>query len=86
MVKSKEENIIKGRISGLAMEVRVFALFRGLAWCYGSLSCNMKVGATAQVKFRVLPLMKIQGLVLIGCVGLVEDIVLRVETIFRVKT
>jgi hypothetical protein len=49
----------------------------------------VKVGATTHVKFRVLSFrIKIQGLVLLVMSGncFVEDIVLRVETIFRVKT
>jgi hypothetical protein len=44
---------------------------------------------TAQEKFIVLPFgVKIQGLPLIGCAGngLVEGIVLRARTFFRVKT
>jgi hypothetical protein len=48
----------------------------------------MKVGAAAHVKFGDLPFrVKIQGLALIGVSNddLVEGIVLRVETIFRLK-
>jgi hypothetical protein len=42
--------------------------FEGLTWCSGLHSSSMKVGATTQVKFRVLPFrVKIKGLVLIGC-------------------
>ena len=40
-----------------------------LAWCSGLHSRGMKVGATTQVKFRVLPFrVKTQGLALTGCV------------------
>jgi hypothetical protein len=39
-----------------------------LALCSGLHSCGMKVGATTQVKFRVLPLrVETQGLALTGC-------------------
>jgi hypothetical protein len=49
----------------------------------------MQIRVTAQEKFIVLSFrMKIQGLPLIGCAGngLVEGIVLRARTFFRVKT
>jgi hypothetical protein len=39
-----------------------------LAWCSGLHSSGMKVGATTQVKFRVLSFrVKTQGLALAGC-------------------
>jgi hypothetical protein len=49
----------------------------------------MKVGAASQVKFRVLPFReKIQGLAVMVVSGndLVEGIVLRADTIFKMKT
>jgi hypothetical protein len=57
----------KGRIEGVAMEVRVFTLLRDLLGVLGFTVAVCKVEAI-HVKFRVLPFkMKIQNLTLIGC-------------------
>jgi hypothetical protein len=70
------------------MVVRVFAATRELLGV--SIHGNgMQVGLTTHVKFNVLPSrVKIQGLVLnvMPGNGLVEDIILRVGTFFRVNT
>jgi hypothetical protein len=55
-------------IGGLAKEGSSLRDVEELAWCSWIRSCGMKVGATTQVNFRVLPFwVKTQGLALTTC-------------------
>ena len=63
------ENDMEVEISGLAMVTRVWVARRNWLRDRCLWSSGMRVGATAQEKFKILPFrVKIQGLALIGCV------------------
>ena len=53
MVKSEAEYVLQAEIGGLVMVIGVFGV-EELAWSFGICSSGMYVGATAQVKFKVL--------------------------------
>jgi hypothetical protein len=62
------ENDMEAEICGLAMVTRVWVARRNWLRDRCLWSNDMRVGATAQEKFKILPFrVKIQGLALIGC-------------------
>jgi hypothetical protein len=62
------ENDMEVEICGLAMVTRVLVTRRNWLRDRCLWSSGMRVGATAQEKFKILPFrVKIQGLALIGC-------------------
>ena len=68
-MKSEAENVMKAEIGGLGTVICLLVAMRNLLGASGLVCSGMDVGATAQVKFKVLPFRgKIQGLALIGCV------------------
>ena len=68
MMKVGRREFHEGRRGGLAKGGSSLRAVEGLAWCSRLYISGMKVGATTQVKFRVLPFrVKTQGLALTGC-------------------
>ena len=68
MMKVERREVHEGRRGGLAKGGSSLCDVEGLAWCSGLHNSGMKVGATTQVKFRVLPFrVETQGLALTGC-------------------
>jgi hypothetical protein len=68
MVKARRREYHEGRMGGLAKRGSSLRDVEGLAWCSRLHSSGMKVGATTQVKFKVLPFrVKTQRVALTGC-------------------
>jgi hypothetical protein len=69
MMKVGRREFHEGRRGGLAKGGSSLYVVEGLAWCSELHSSGMKVGTTAQVKFRVLSFrVKTQDLALTDCV------------------
>jgi hypothetical protein len=55
MMKVRRRLYYEGRMGGLAKEGSSLRYVEGLDWCSGLHNSGMNMGATAQVKFIVLP-------------------------------